>query len=116
MDWLNTATGIDFTMHGRAVEPFSQAAFDSYLSALECQTLETIRHYLSVNCGVSKVPDDTRFLLARYFMSFLPAAGLSEFRFDPQRYLELNPDVKAAGVDPYRHYLQYGVSEGRRVT
>lgn len=29
-------------------------------------------------------------------------------------YLELNPDVKAAGVDAAWHYLEYGKREGRR--
>jgi Phytanoyl-CoA dioxygenase (PhyH) len=36
-------------------------------------------------------------------------------RFDPQRYLDLNPDVAAAGVDPYEHYVRHGHAEGRRV-
>lgn len=30
-------------------------------------------------------------------------------------YLRLNPDVAAAGVDPYRHYLEFGFKEKRRV-
>lgn len=33
--------------------------------------------------------------------------------FDPEIYLELHPDVKSAGVDPGRHYLEFGISEGR---
>ncbi len=33
--------------------------------------------------------------------------------FDGVRYLRLNPDVGAAGVDPYEHYLEYGRLEGR---
>src|SRR4051794_32618805 len=33
--------------------------------------------------------------------------------FDPEYYLMANPDVAAAGVDPYQHYLQYGWREGR---
>ena len=33
--------------------------------------------------------------------------------FDPNVYLELNPDVARAGVDPATHYLQYGAKEGR---
>jgi O-methyltransferase len=33
--------------------------------------------------------------------------------FDPEFYLEINPDVAAAGGDPGQHYLQYGRSEGR---
>ncbi|WP_338503371.1 phytanoyl-CoA dioxygenase family protein [Sphingomonas kaistensis] len=33
--------------------------------------------------------------------------------FDAKAYLELNPDVAAAGIDPAAHYLRYGFSEGR---
>jgi len=32
--------------------------------------------------------------------------------FDEDRYLSLNPDVH--GTDPRRHYLQFGITEGRR--
>lgn len=35
--------------------------------------------------------------------------------FDGQRYLELNPDVKAAGMNPYEHYLRFGFYESRRL-
>ena len=33
--------------------------------------------------------------------------------FDPAQYLAANPDVAAAGVNPLRHYLQFGYQEGR---
>ena len=33
--------------------------------------------------------------------------------FDPGYYLAMNPDVKAAGIDPYTHYMKYGWKEGR---
>ncbi len=33
--------------------------------------------------------------------------------FDAAYYLAHNPDVKAAGVDTYQHYLRYGWNEGR---
>ena len=33
--------------------------------------------------------------------------------FDPQYYLEMNPDVAQARIDPLWHYLLYGASEGR---
>ncbi|MGO9025942.1 MAG: hypothetical protein ACLQIQ_16840 [Beijerinckiaceae bacterium] len=35
--------------------------------------------------------------------------------FDAKAYLALNPDVCAAGVDPYRHYLWHGILEGRKI-
>lgn len=34
--------------------------------------------------------------------------------FDANHYLEFNPDVRAAGVDPFSHYLKHGWREGRR--
>lgn len=33
--------------------------------------------------------------------------------FDREFYLRTNPDVAAAGVDPYQHFLRYGWREGR---
>ena len=33
--------------------------------------------------------------------------------FDPDHYLRASPDVAAAGVDPFEHYLLYGYREGR---
>lgn len=33
--------------------------------------------------------------------------------FDPDTYLRLHPDVAAAGIDPARHWLTHGYSEGR---
>ena len=33
--------------------------------------------------------------------------------FDGERYLQLNPDVRAANVDPVQHYLHHGIHERR---
>ncbi|UXI69209.1 phytanoyl-CoA dioxygenase family protein [Tahibacter amnicola] len=35
--------------------------------------------------------------------------------FDAASYLSFNPDVAAAGVDAYQHYVNHGYNEGRRV-
>jgi ectoine hydroxylase-related dioxygenase (phytanoyl-CoA dioxygenase family) len=40
---------------------------------------------------------------------------LERRQFDAQDYLRLNPDVAAAGVDPYKHYVEFGFKEKRRV-
>ena len=37
---------------------------------------------------------------------------LSEF--DADLYLEANPDIAAAGMNPYEHLIKYGIKEGRR--
>jgi hypothetical protein len=34
--------------------------------------------------------------------------------FNPEFYLAKYPDVAAAGADPFRHYIEYGASEGRK--
>lgn len=39
--------------------------------------------------------------------------GLIEPRFDEDFYLEKYPDVKASGVDPYKHFVCHGRIEGR---
>ena len=35
--------------------------------------------------------------------------------FDPNKYLFFNPDVKESGINPYKHYLNFGIKEGRRM-
>ena len=43
-----------------------------------------------------------------------PVGIMKNFRaFDAQAYLTANPDIEAAGVDPFIHYLLYGREEGR---
>lgn len=38
---------------------------------------------------------------------------ISRENFDGDAYLAANPDVARAGVDPYQHYLEFGIHEGR---
>lgn len=47
--------------------------------------------------------------LAYYFNN----SRRSNPRFDPEFYLAIYPDIAAAGVDPYEHYINHGRSEGR---
>lgn len=34
--------------------------------------------------------------------------------FDPYYYLQTYPDIQAAGLDPYEHWLQWGATENRQ--
>jgi hypothetical protein len=43
-------------------------------------------------------------------------ARLLRHFFDADWYLQQNPDVRSAGVDPLRHYLKFGWKEGRNPT
>lgn len=49
---------------------------------------------------------------AREPVSSLAASKFSTL-FDPEWYLEKNPEIKKAGMDPLQHYLRYGAQEGR---
>ncbi|MBU2888864.1 hypothetical protein [Celeribacter halophilus] len=115
VDWLYSETGIDFRMSITSVAPFSVKELDAYLSTLAPDTIAKIGDYLKRECGLAFVPQDTKFLLARYFMSFVDLCSKTSIMFDSDLYLKLNPDVKAAGVNPYKHYLLHGIKEGRRI-
>lgn len=43
-------------------------------------------------------------------------AELIRDHFDADYYLNCNPDVREAGLDPVMHYVQFGASEGRNPT
>jgi GT2 family glycosyltransferase len=53
-----------------------------------------------------------KIVTARESVSYLPASKFSPL-FDPDWYLETNPDVKKAGMDPLQHYLRYGAQQDR---
>lgn len=114
--WLYSTTGIDFRRREANHPAFSHTELAAYLGQLDSSTIATIRGYLMRDCGISDPPEEPRFLLARYFMSFLNTGWPISFVFDADRYLELNPDVKAAGVNPYKHYLLFGLAKGRRIS
>jgi hypothetical protein len=52
--------------------------------------------------------------LLRHFLSRRLDGRTSPLpEFDPEYYLRCYPDIEAAGVDPFEHYLRWGFSEGR---
>lgn len=42
------------------------------------------------------------------------SGSIAREQFDGDAYLAANPDVAKAGADPYTHYLQFGMPEGRQ--
>lgn len=58
-----------------------------------------------------------RDLLGLNSPSVATSGYIAQDRFDPNAYLQANPDVAADahfGQNPYDHYLQYGIKEGRQ--
>ena len=53
------------------------------------------------------------FILARRSKNYLNVVVRRPFRFKPEVYLKLNPDIAEAGVDPLQHYLDHRIHEGR---
>ena len=41
--------------------------------------------------------------------------AISPNEFDANAYLDANPDVEEAGVDPYEHYIKHGLKEKRKL-
>ena len=115
VEWLFSTFGIDYRDNFSCDTEFSCSELSDYMNSLDSNTIESLRSYLSTICGVPNPPVNQNLLVARYFMSFLDASGSKKFKFDPELYLKLNPDVKRAGVNPYRHYLEHGIFEGRRI-
>jgi hypothetical protein len=61
--------------------------------------------------NIERLKTRLRSLWARTFQrSILKSSGL----FDEGWYLRQNPDVKKAGADPFRHYLEIGAANGRQ--
>jgi hypothetical protein len=48
-------------------------------------------------------------------LSYLHRSKVSLAEFDREAYLQANPDVRAAGIDPWEHYLAFGYEEGRHL-
>lgn len=55
----------------------------------------------------------TSFAKRREESEFPTISGAVRSLFDAELYLEANPDVRAAGVDPLTHYMRHGAAEGR---
>ena len=69
---------------------------------------------------LSMVKDADIFLGELHAMRECPLGAKAAVRalaadFDPDDYLEANPDVKAAAVSPWLHYIHHGHEEGRRL-
>lgn len=99
------------TIAGKTAEPKGTAPFHYPTTIVPHRSTETPEPMI-LESGM--VPAEryerlARRLAKRFGLDPRLDAGL----FDPDHYLSLSPDVVAAGVDPFRHFLLHGIVEGR---
>jgi hypothetical protein len=69
----------------------------------------------AIEDGSEGMADWRRYVHQRPYLLTLERPERAELPrdFDPPAYLDINPDVRAARVDPRQHYLRHGILEGR---
>lgn len=105
-NWLNKEFGIQYKINKSKVDE----NLDDYFKIILSSSLKTVSN-LFVEIGISYDPIislQDNFLNAYIFIE----TGIDNFNGD--LYLELNPDIKAARVNPYKHFLENGIDIGRR--
>lgn len=70
-----------------------------------------VAFYLSQKPTLNGADPLTHYVTMGWKLGFRPNR-----RFAPNWYIDQNPDVKQAGIEPLRHFLQYGLNEGRLYT
>lgn len=72
--------------------------------------------FFDIKFVVAQLPNDITLegSVLRFFLDFTSVDLIDPVKeFSTSYYLESHPDIKDAGVDPYLHFLQTGVFEGR---
>ncbi|MCB6176774.1 hypothetical protein LHP98_01360 [Rhodobacter sp. Har01] len=114
VDWLHATCGIDYrALVPQAAPRFDPEALDRFLSTPDQTFVSTLQDRLATEFNAARLPSDPGLLVARYFISLIDPQTSIGNRFNPEAYLALNPDVAKAKAEPYQHYLQFGLSEGR---
>ena len=104
--WYRTKYGVQSEDHGGLLMHYYQ--WGEIAGYKPCAVFDPA--WYSENYGL---PDDVNALA--HFLEHLPGNRHSpNAYFSPRYYLKHSPDVEKAGVEPFRHFLQNGVFEGRR--
>ncbi|MBY6152761.1 hypothetical protein KUV47_06025 [Vannielia litorea] len=109
-DWLNQTFGTEYNsppVDGSV--PTAEIELDASLDGLRIEIERMFTDF-----GVAY---DSKRSLEENFLETLVTLlerQKTTIDFDPQRYLALNPDVAAAKVNPYEHFLKNGLRKGRK--
>lgn len=109
-DWLSDTFGIDYSAPIKTgMRELADYANSTLAGSNDALTTFFSQLGSEYDASIS-IPDN--FVEAYFHLALQKERQLLEF--DATRYLDLNPDVKAAGADPYQHYLTHGLRERRR--
>jgi hypothetical protein len=107
IEWMEKASGINFNI--KKISQFND--YKKLLSKLDSKTVATLKLYLKkLNFNNDYVSDLD--LVFKVFITFIDKS-YSIKDFSPNKYLELNQDLVEAKIDPYYHFLVYGIAEKR---
>ena len=118
--WMEDASGISFGLNlDRWRIGMHPRDFASYIFDVASADVDRLIGLLKERGVDNEYNRDCSKLVTRLFYTCFSeemsdAGSRDKFSFDADRYLRLNPDVRKAGVDPYKHYLLHGYREGRR--
>ena len=84
-----------------------------YISAGEAEGRAPCEHFDLAWYAAAHSPGPEQTLLAHYLERSRTGAVSPLPEFDAAYYLAQYPDIAAAGVDPFEHFLLYGYREGR---
>lgn len=89
------------------LDPFSESDFKQLLDAQEDEARALAREF-GFDWNDALAPGNTSHGTQKQLIS-VARAGV----FDSNYYLESNPDIAKLGINPLRHYIEYGDAEGR---
>lgn len=114
--WLLANTDIDFPMptYSHSVR-FRMDSLDQFLSNPRQESVQKLIAQLPCNEPVEPYLCDPVIAVTRSFIHHLQNRMRMIEQFDATLYLDANPDVKAAGANPYHHFLAHGLKEGRKL-
>lgn len=94
---------------------FEKCAYYTPMESDVPEGVVTYRHPSNILTGLPQPNQNVGRLIDEAYISRAAPAAPDPSGFDAQLYLEANPDVAAAGHDPWEHFVNHGQTEGRRL-
>ncbi len=108
--WMEDITGFELDIKYDEKNN-DDISVESYLTNIGKAEVTVLKKFLELNNRNIEI-ETTKELIFNVFLTFLdPALDIKDF--NAERYIKLNPDLKDEDIDPYYHFLIYGIEERR---